>query len=78
MNQREAPDGNALVVAKRVGARDFKRALAEARKAGFSDVEIVKAMANATEMIDAVGSLSAMRVPAVRHPREGRKPKGAA
>jgi len=70
MTRRTAPDGGALVAAKRVGGATFTKALARERKAGFSDGEIVKAMASATEMINAIGSLSLMPVPRVKHPKE--------
>jgi hypothetical protein len=60
-------DGNALVDAKHWSEKRFRDQVEHYRKLGFSDRQIVNAMARARAMVDRIGSLSAMRTPRVRH-----------
>jgi hypothetical protein len=60
-------DGNALVDAKRWSEKRFRDQVEHYHKLGFSDRQIINAMAKVRTMIDRIGSLSAMRTPRVRH-----------
>jgi hypothetical protein len=49
-------DAGALIAAKRASRKRYEQTVAFYRTAGFTDREIVAAMANSREVIDAVGS----------------------
>jgi hypothetical protein len=61
-------DGNALVVAaRRSSQKRFQQQMDHYRKAGFSDGEIVAAMASSHAVINAIGPRSMMRTPRVQY-----------
>jgi len=65
--REEDIDGNALVDAKHWSEKRFRDQVEHYRKLGFSDRQIINAMARVRAMIDRIGPLSAMRTPRVRH-----------
>jgi hypothetical protein len=54
-------DGNALIAAKRRSRKALEEKVNYYRKAGASDAEIVKAMADSREIIDRVGPLRSVK-----------------
>jgi hypothetical protein len=68
--QEEEIDGNALVDAKRWSRSLFQKRVAYYRERGFSDGQIVTAMARSRAIVDAIGPLSAMRTPRARHSKK--------
>jgi hypothetical protein len=61
------PNGDALIRAKRWSAARYEKEVARQRKLGFSDAQLVQAMAESRVLVDPFGS-----APAPRRPRYGR------
>jgi hypothetical protein len=61
MENAKRPDGDALIRAKRWNAARYEKEVERQRKLGFSDAELVRAMAESRVLVDPFGSVSRPR-----------------